>query len=46
MTAFACSVPVARDGSPLGLADQFGQPSLAVDLRQVAQIVAVMLTGG
>jgi hypothetical protein len=33
---------VARDGS-LGLADQLGEASLAVDQRQVAQVVAVML---
>jgi hypothetical protein len=38
-----CSSSVARDGSPLGLADQLGEPSLAVDHRQVAQVVAVML---
>ena len=31
------------DGSPLGPADQSGEPSLAVDQRQVAQVVAVML---
>ena len=34
---------VARDGSPLGLADQLGEASLVVDQRQVAQVVAVML---
>jgi anti-sigma-K factor RskA len=33
---------VARDGS-LGLADQLGEASLAVDQRQVAQVAAVML---
>ena len=38
-----CSLSVARDGSPLGLADQLGEASLAVDQRQVAQVVAVML---
>jgi hypothetical protein len=31
------------DGAPLGLADQLGEPSLALDQRQVAQVVAVML---
>jgi hypothetical protein len=31
------------DEAPLGLADQFGEPSLALDQRQVAQVVAVML---
>jgi hypothetical protein len=33
---------VARDGA-LGPANQLGEPSLAVDHRQVAQIVAVVL---
>jgi hypothetical protein len=33
---------VRPDGS-LGLADQLGEASLAVDQRQVAQVVAVML---
>ena len=32
-----CSLSVARDGS-LGLADQLGEASLAVDQRQVAQV--------
>ena len=40
-----CSLSVARDGS-LGLADQLGEASLAVDQRQVAQVVAVMLNQG
>ena len=31
------------DRAPLGLADQLGEPSLALDQRQVAQVVAVML---
>ena len=31
------------DGSPLGPAEQFGEPPLAIDQRQVAQVVAVML---
>ena len=38
-----CSLSVARDGS-LGLADQLGEASLAVDQRQVAQVVAAMLS--
>lgn len=33
---------VARDGS-FSLADQLGEASLAVDQRQVAQVVVVML---
>ena len=33
-----CSLSVPRDGSPLGLADQLGEASLAVDQRQVAQV--------
>ena len=37
-----CSLSVPRDGS-LGLADQLGEASLAVDQRQVAQVAAVML---
>ena len=36
---------VARDGS-LGVADQLGEASLAVDQRQVAQVAAVMLNQG
>lgn len=40
-----CSLSVARDGS-LGLADQLGEASLAVDQRQVAQVAAVMLNQG
>ena len=36
-----CSLS-SRDGS-LGLADQLGEASLAVDQRQVAQVVVVML---
>jgi hypothetical protein len=31
------------DGALLGLADQLGEPSLALDQRQVAQVVAVLL---
>ena len=31
------------DGAPLGLAEQSGEPSLALDRRQVAQVVVVML---
>ena len=31
------------DGAPLGPAEQSGEPPLAVDQRQVAQVVAVML---
>ena len=31
------------DGSPLGLADQLGEPLLAFDQRQLAQVVAVVL---
>jgi hypothetical protein len=31
------------DGAPLGRAEQSGKPSLALDQRQVAQVVAVML---
>ena len=31
------------DGAPLGPADQSGEPPLALDQRQVAQVVAVML---
>jgi hypothetical protein len=31
------------DGSPLGLADQFEEPPLAFDQRQLAQVVAVVL---
>jgi len=31
------------DGAPLSLADQLGEPSLALDQGQVAQVVAVML---
>ena len=31
------------DGSSLGLAEQFEEPPLALDQRQVAQVVAVML---
>ena len=38
-----CSLSVPRDDS-LGLADQLGEASLAVDRRQVAQVAAVMLT--
>jgi hypothetical protein len=33
---------IEPDGSPLGLADQLGGPSLALDQWQVAQVVAVM----
>ena len=31
------------DGAPLGPAEQSGEPPLALDQRQVAQVVAVML---
>src|SRR4029077_13556033 len=31
------------DGSPLGLADQFEEPPLAFDQRQLTQVVAVVL---
>jgi hypothetical protein len=31
------------DRAPLGPADQSGEPPLALDQRQVAQVVAVML---
>ena len=34
---------VVQDGSPLGGANQFEEPPLALDQRQVAQVVAVML---
>ena len=32
-----------KHGSPLGLADQSGEPLLALDQRLFAQVVAVML---
>ena len=32
-----------RDSAPLGLADQFEEPPLALDQGQVAQVVAVVL---
>ena len=34
------------DGAPLGVADQSGEPPLALDQRQVAQIVAAVMLGG
>ena len=34
---------IEPDGSPLGPAEQSGEPSLAVDQWQIAQVVAVML---
>src|SRR6476661_7229588 len=33
------------DGSPLGLADQLGEPPLAVDQRQITQVLAVARSG-
>jgi len=41
--AVTCQVFIVPDGSPLGLADKSCDPSLALDQRQVAQVVAVML---
>ena len=39
-----CSLSVPRDGS-LGLADQLGEASLAVDQRQVAQVATHAQSG-
>jgi hypothetical protein len=37
--AVSCQMFIEPDGSPLGLADQLGEPPLALDQRQVAQVV-------